>query len=344
MTVPRLGGGDLVLGAPDGNRSWQMIVVYRGKHCPICARYLSELNEITPELHQIGIDVVAVSADPDDRAKAQTEEAGAAYPVGHSLSVSQMKALGLYVSNPRSAIETDRPFAEPGLFVVNAADLNTLEVRNVIEGLIQEVSQNNIAHLDEVYHDDLQVIMLNPEDEVEVLDKNAMKGAVEQALTQNNGTVGTKDMNVKLLLGGLLLAATILLAPKVYADSNTNTVQELESLNDRFNEAVQNHDAEAILSLYAKDSLWIEQGKPAVKGLEPARELFEFVTANKGSVTHSIDTLFVSDDGTLAVMIGSVVAKMETVGLDATGTYLYVLQPGEDGWKVVTDMWHQHDK
>jgi hypothetical protein len=31
-----------------------------------------------------------------------------------------MQALGLYVSNLRSADETDRPFPEPGLLVVNS--------------------------------------------------------------------------------------------------------------------------------------------------------------------------------------------------------------------------------
>ena len=30
-----------------------------------------------------------------------------------------MRTLGLYISEPRSAQETDRPFAEPGLFVIN---------------------------------------------------------------------------------------------------------------------------------------------------------------------------------------------------------------------------------
>ncbi len=30
-----------------------------------------------------------------------------------------MRELGVYISEPRSAQETDRPFAEPGLFVVN---------------------------------------------------------------------------------------------------------------------------------------------------------------------------------------------------------------------------------
>jgi len=34
-----------------------------------------------------------------------------------------MKSLGLYVSEPRSEQETDRPFAEPGVFVVNADGL-----------------------------------------------------------------------------------------------------------------------------------------------------------------------------------------------------------------------------
>jgi hypothetical protein len=31
-----------------------------------------------------------------------------------------MKTLGLYISDPRSPQETDRPFSEPGLFVINA--------------------------------------------------------------------------------------------------------------------------------------------------------------------------------------------------------------------------------
>jgi hypothetical protein len=31
-----------------------------------------------------------------------------------------MRARGIYISNPRSPEETDRRFAEPGIFVVNA--------------------------------------------------------------------------------------------------------------------------------------------------------------------------------------------------------------------------------
>lgn len=28
--------------------------------------------------------------------------------------------------------------------------------------------------------------------------------------------------------------------------------------------------------------------------------------------------------------------------MDAAATYLFVLRPDDDGWDIVTDMWHQH--
>lgn len=116
----------------------------------------------------------------------------------------------------------------------------------------------------------------------------------------------------------------------------------LTDLNDHFNTHVAASDAQALVDLYAHDTLWIEQGKPTIQGLDGPRQLFELVTANAGMLTHTINHLFVSDDETLAVMIGSVEAIVESAGMDATGTYLFVLEPGDDGWKIVTDMWHQH--
>lgn len=120
ITVPAVSGGKLTLGAPQEGRDWQMVVVYRGKHCPMCTSYLKELKTLLPEFHALGVDVVAVSADPQDKAQDQIALVEPNFPVGYDLSVAQMHELGLYVSNPRSAQETDRPFAEPGIFVVNA--------------------------------------------------------------------------------------------------------------------------------------------------------------------------------------------------------------------------------
>ncbi|UZD89724.1 YybH family protein [Cognatishimia activa] len=142
---------------------------------------------------------------------------------------------------------------------------------------------------------------------------------------------------MKRLLSAAIIAVT---ATTAFADSHEPA--SLTAVNDRFNEAAAAGDAEALIGLYADDTLWIEQGKRVTQGLEGPRQLFEFVTQNAGEVTHTIDHLFVSEDETLAVMIGSVEAVVKRAGLDATGTYLFVLKPEDEGWEIVTDMWHQH--
>ncbi len=131
IAVPLLGGGELRLGVPVDDHDWQMVVVYRGKHCPICKTYLAELERMAPEFAKAGVGVVAVSGDPEDRARSFTDEIGVSFPVGYDMTVDQMRTLGLYVSEPRSEKETDRPFAEPGVFVVNADGLlQVLDISN----------------------------------------------------------------------------------------------------------------------------------------------------------------------------------------------------------------------
>lgn len=119
ITVSTLAGGQLELATPSTPYDWRLVVVYRGKHCPICTRYLVELRELKSEFNEAGIDVVAVSADTEERAKIQTAEILPNFQVGYGLTIEQMQTLGLYISSPRSEQESDRPFAEPGMFVIN---------------------------------------------------------------------------------------------------------------------------------------------------------------------------------------------------------------------------------
>lgn len=117
--VARLGGGRLTLGVPEGGRDWQMVVVYRGLHCPICKQYLTRLEALKARFDGLGIDVVAVSGDPEEKARAMADALGLSVPVGYDLSTEQMRALGVYISAPRGPRETDRPFPEPAVFVIN---------------------------------------------------------------------------------------------------------------------------------------------------------------------------------------------------------------------------------
>jgi len=95
------------------------VVVYRGRHCPLCKAYLETLDGLLDELAAAGVSTLAVSADPKEKAEADVAEHGWRFPVGYALGIDQMRALGLYISQPTSSRETDRPFAEPGLFAIN---------------------------------------------------------------------------------------------------------------------------------------------------------------------------------------------------------------------------------
>lgn len=116
LSLPKVGGGEISV----GNASkWEMVVVYRGKHCPICRSYLKTLDSLLDEFRDGDTAVVAISADTKEKAETEAKEEGWRFPVGYGLSQDQMRRLGLYISEPRSPQETDRPFPEPGLFVIN---------------------------------------------------------------------------------------------------------------------------------------------------------------------------------------------------------------------------------
>ncbi|WP_108837135.1 peroxiredoxin [Tateyamaria sp. Alg231-49] len=94
---------------------WTMLFVYRGKHCPRCKRFLNKLNAVLPAWQAV-MDVVVVSADTAEKAQADKAEFSWDFDLCYGLSELEMRALGLYVSDPLSEAETSTRFAEPGAF------------------------------------------------------------------------------------------------------------------------------------------------------------------------------------------------------------------------------------
>ncbi|MEH6345983.1 MAG: redoxin domain-containing protein [Bermanella sp.] len=119
LRLNTLSDSQVEIGKPVNGADWQMVVVYRGKHCPLCTQYLQQLEEMKNKFYNLGIGIIVISADPAEKAVAHNQEMKLSFPVAYGLSIEQMKTLGLYISNPRSSQETDRPFSEPGLFVIN---------------------------------------------------------------------------------------------------------------------------------------------------------------------------------------------------------------------------------
>lgn len=116
MSISKLGGGTLTVGGTADN--WTLLVVYRGKHCGRCKKYLNTLNDMRGDWADAGFDIAVVSADPLEKATADQAEFGWAFDIGYDLNATQMEQLGVFMSDPLSSGETDRRFAEPGVFVI----------------------------------------------------------------------------------------------------------------------------------------------------------------------------------------------------------------------------------
>ena len=124
--VSGLDGTQRDISRPVDGADWHMVVVYRGRHCPMCTRYLNKLESHVPALRDIGISLNVVSGDSKAQLLQHQETLEVSFPLHYGLTIDQMKALGLYISHPRSEKETDHPFAEPGVFVIN--EHGTLQV------------------------------------------------------------------------------------------------------------------------------------------------------------------------------------------------------------------------
>lgn len=117
LSLPTLSDNALTLGRPPQGQ-WQMLVIYRGLHCPICKKYLAQLNDMKADFDKLNVQIVALSTDPKEKAQQFASELGLDFEVAYGLGIDQARDLGLYISTPLDNTETDQPFAEPGLFFI----------------------------------------------------------------------------------------------------------------------------------------------------------------------------------------------------------------------------------
>jgi peroxiredoxin len=102
---------------------FSMAVFYRGYHCPLCRRYLTELDGMMQDFAGRGVSVVVASADTRDRAEqARSEWKLEHMNLAYGLPLGDARAWGLYISTSRGktslGIEEPPRFSEPGLFLI----------------------------------------------------------------------------------------------------------------------------------------------------------------------------------------------------------------------------------
>ena len=136
LELATLGGGRWSL-ATQAPVRFSMIVFYRGYHCPVCRKYLTELNGLATEFEKRGVTIFAASSDTEERARKSRDEWGLAnLTIGHGLAIDKAREWGLFISASRgltsTGVEEPAHFSEPGLFLVRPdgalywADISTM--------------------------------------------------------------------------------------------------------------------------------------------------------------------------------------------------------------------------
>ena len=99
--------------------NFTLVVFYRGLHCPLCKKYLQQLQELLPEFEQRGVNVLAVSMDTEKRARLSRQKWELSnLTLGYGLSEKSARDWALYLSAGVKAGEPSE-FSEPGLFLID---------------------------------------------------------------------------------------------------------------------------------------------------------------------------------------------------------------------------------
>ena len=76
LRVPTLAHDTFDLAA-DAPTLFTLISFYRGLHCPVCLKYLRDLESLIPEYERRGTKVIAISSDVLERAQEMARKVGA---------------------------------------------------------------------------------------------------------------------------------------------------------------------------------------------------------------------------------------------------------------------------
>jgi peroxiredoxin len=122
LSVDTLANGRFDL-ASEASAQFTLVSFYRGLHCPICVKSLSELGRLLAEFEQRGVTVIALSTDDRERTEAMARKVNAPpLRFGYGLGLGTAREWGLYLSTGRgktsAGVEEPAIFAEPGVFLI----------------------------------------------------------------------------------------------------------------------------------------------------------------------------------------------------------------------------------
>lgn len=125
LIFPTLAHGEFDL-SKHAESKFNLIVCYRGLHCPLCTNYLTELSNLSAEFKKRDVSITILSSDSKDRTEQMARKINVNSEIvfGYDLKLSDAKKWGLYISEGRGTtsigIEEPAKFSEPGVFIIKA--------------------------------------------------------------------------------------------------------------------------------------------------------------------------------------------------------------------------------
>lgn len=97
-----------------------LVIQYRGLHCPICIRQMTEAEAALDDFAALGVEVIMITTDTAERAAETAAKANVSrLRVGHSLPLSEAReGWGLNISTRREGSAEPDLFAEPGHYYI----------------------------------------------------------------------------------------------------------------------------------------------------------------------------------------------------------------------------------
>lgn len=96
-----------------------LLVVYRGMWCGHCKHQLQSLERLYEQFAERGVEIVAVSADTENRAREMAVDYGLSkLSVGYQMPISSAREMGVFISKQEKEIEMPL-FCEPASFLIN---------------------------------------------------------------------------------------------------------------------------------------------------------------------------------------------------------------------------------
>ena len=152
-------------------------------------------------------------------------------------------------------------------------------------------------------------------------------------------------MRLTSALSTIALVASLALPAFAETQAQSQARESLIAFNYRFNELAATHDAAGLIALYDEDAFWIAPATRPAQGRDGVpRQSITFMSENEGELSHTIEDLFISEDGTQAVMKGVTHASVESQGFQLEGSYVYVLERESEDvpWQIVLDMFSNY--